>query len=80
MTQNSAVPIVRSMEGADQFRIPTATDIERRAKAMGLSIPDLCKRADISASTFYRWLAGESVIKVDVANRLLEVVQPSPTD
>lgn len=34
------------------------TEIERLAAEAGLTINDLCKRAEIAHTTFYRWKAG----------------------
>ena len=33
----------------------TVRDIEEKARQRRISIPDLCARAEIAASTFYRW-------------------------
>lgn len=61
---------------ARQFLLPTAADIEMRARDRGMSIPAMCDRAGISPSTFYRWLAGESIIKADVMQKLIDVTAP----
>lgn len=55
----------------------SATDIETRAKAAGLSIGDICKRADIALSTFYRWKAGKTNPSIEVYRRLCEVTEPA---
>ncbi len=51
-----------------------AHDIETRAKAAGLSIDELCKRAQIARSTFQRMKSGEVDPQVGTVNRLLEIV------
>ncbi len=40
------------------LHVPTMTDIEARAKRLGLSIGDLALKAGIARSTPYRWLKG----------------------
>lgn len=50
----------------------TAEQIEARAKAAGFSIADVCKKADIALSTFYRWKAGKTEPGIGVYQRLIE--------
>jgi len=33
----------------------TVRDIEKRAQERRISVPELCRRAGIAVSTFYRW-------------------------
>lgn len=59
------------------FRFPTAAEIEQMAKDAGLSIPALCKAADVRPSVFYRWRNGESgTVHMDIAERLVKAASP----
>ena len=51
----------------------TASQIERRARARGLSIAAMCRAAKIAPSTFARWKGGETSPKLDIYQRLLNV-------
>lgn len=55
----------------------TAADIEARARAAGLSMPEVCKRADIAVSTFWRWKAGKTEPGIGVYQRLVAVTEPA---
>lgn len=57
----------------DDFLTPA--DIERLAKEANLPIGELCKRANIAASTWSRWKKGETVPRLDVARRLRDAAQ-----
>lgn len=48
----------------------TAAQIEARAKLAGLSIVDVCRKAGIAFSTFYRWRKGDTCPTIDVYQRL----------
>jgi transcriptional regulator with XRE-family HTH domain len=50
----------------------TPAEIEARAKVVGLSLPELCERAGIALSTFYRWRSGDTSPSIDVYRRLVE--------
>ena len=65
MVRNNA----HAMQGTEFAR-----DIETRAKAVGLSIDALCKRAEIARSTFQRMKSGEVDPQVGTVNRLLEII------
>ena len=54
----------------------TPTDIERRADAAGLSIKDVCERAGIAHTTFYRWKAGKTEPTLDVYRRIRDALPP----
>ena len=56
--------------------LPTPAEIERRAKALGLGMPDVCRAAGIAPSTFYRWRAGDTCPSLDVCQRLLDATRP----
>lgn len=49
--------------------------IERQAAALGLSLRDLCERADIAQSTFYRWRSGETEPNLRVYRRIKDVLR-----
>ena len=48
----------------------TPADIESRAKDAGLTMPEVCKRAGIAVSTFWRWKSGKTNPSIDVYQRL----------
>jgi transcriptional regulator with XRE-family HTH domain len=50
-------------------------EIYLRARASGISISDLCKRAGVAHTTFYRWRAGESSPNLDVYCRLRDALK-----
>ena len=59
------------------FRDPlTPTEMEDRAKAAGLTLTELCDRAGIAVSTFYRWRMGETEPRLSVYKRLLAASEP----
>ena len=41
-------------------RFETPEDIERRAKAAGVNINELCRRAEIAVTTLWRWKGGSA--------------------
>jgi len=57
----------------------TPSEIEARAKSAGLSLGELCRRADIAMSTFYRWRSGETSPTLDVYRRLVEAATAPAT-
>lgn len=50
-------------------------DVERIAAAAGLPLKDLCTRAGISHTTFYRWRAGKTRPTLDVYERIRDVLR-----
>lgn len=52
--------------------LPTPDDIEARAKAAGLTIPEVCKLAEIAPSTFWRWKHGKTSPTVGVCQKLID--------
>ncbi len=52
-----------------------ADAIERRARAAGLSLNELCRKAEIARSTFTRWKAGDNGLRVDSYDRLIDVIE-----
>lgn len=53
----------------------SAQAVADKAKAAGLSIPELCRGADIALSTFYRWKNGKNRPTMDVYERLCRTVE-----
>lgn len=43
-----------------RMSLMTSTEIEAKARAQGISINEMCRRAGIAASIFYLWKAGKS--------------------
>jgi transcriptional regulator with XRE-family HTH domain len=54
----------------------TPAQIEARAKEAGLSLVELCERAGIALSTFYRWRSGDTEPRLDVYRRLEAASEP----
>lgn len=55
-------------------KLPTAEDIEARAKAASLSIAELCRQAGVAQSTFHRWRGEKTSPSVETVQRMLDVV------
>lgn len=55
----------------------TPAYIEARAVAAGLSLVELCDRAGIALSTFYRWRSGTTTPGLDVYRRLIAATEPA---
>ena len=53
----------------------SAADVERLGAAAGLSIKDICARAGIAHTTFYRWRAGKTEPTLDVYRRIRNALQ-----
>lgn len=53
----------------------TPTEVEARAKAVGLTMPEVCKLADIAVSTFWRWKHGKTNPSIDVYQRLIDATE-----
>lgn len=60
------------VSGTDAILSPF--EIEARATEAGLSIADLCRRADIALSTFYRWKSGKTAPGIGVYQRLIDAL------
>ncbi len=54
----------------------TPAEIEARAKDAGMSIVEVCRKAGIAPSTFYRWKAGETEPTLGVYQRLYDATCP----
>lgn len=55
----------------------TPSDIEAKAKEAGLSMKQVCARADIAQSTFWRWKNGMTEPTLDVYRRLRDAIAPT---
>ena len=51
--------------------------IEAAARSNGIGLTELCKRAQISISTFTRWRAGKTEPTLDVYRRLIGAARPA---
>jgi transcriptional regulator with XRE-family HTH domain len=54
----------------------TPAQMEARARDAGLSLVELCERAGIALSTFYRWRSGDTSPSIDVYRRLEAASEP----
>jgi transcriptional regulator with XRE-family HTH domain len=50
-------------------------EIERLATGAGITLAELCRRAEISYSTFYRWRETRTTPSIDVYARLLKALR-----
>ena len=57
--------------------LPTPSAIEAEAKAAGLTLAQLCRKAGIAQSTCWRWRQGTTEPRLDVVRRLLHAVDES---
>lgn len=55
-------------------KVLTAKDFESRAKEVGLSIAELCRRAKVAQSSFHRWKTGDYGISIGTYSNLLDVL------
>jgi transcriptional regulator with XRE-family HTH domain len=55
-------------------------EIERLADDAGLSVAELCKRANVAHTTFYRWRLGRTSPSLDIYQRLKEVLRAAQAD
>ena len=60
------------------MKIPTPDDIKEAAKAKGLSISGLCRRADVDTTAFYRWQKGENSPNVATVQKMLDAIEATP--
>lgn len=54
----------------------TPDDIERMASEQDMHMAQVFRRANVAASTFYRWKHGSSEPTMGVYKRLVEAVSP----
>lgn len=53
----------------------SAEQIETLATSHGLSVLDLCRRAQVAHTSFYRWRAGQSQPTLEVYRRLITALR-----
>lgn len=55
--------------------LPTPDSIRSDATAAGLSIDEMCRRARIAPSSYYRWRNGSSSVELRTVARWLAVIR-----
>ena len=55
--------------------LPTVSDIEAAARSAGLSIAALCRRADVTEGTFYRWKRGSGAPNMRIVQRFMDEIE-----
>lgn len=60
--------------------LPTPKIVRDSAEAVGLSMSELCRRAKIAPSTFWKWQAGEHSPKLSVIQKWLSVIEEAKND
>ena len=60
------------------MQLPTPNDIEQAARAKGLSIAAMCRRADVDATAFHRWRAGDGAPNMATVQKMLDAIQREP--
>lgn len=55
--------------------LPTPSQIEARAELAGLTIPEVCRKAEIAPSTFWRWKMGKTSPTLGMCQRLLDATE-----
>ena len=58
----------------------TPADVERQAAEAGISLKELCARAEISHTTFYRWRSGATSPSIDVYTRIIKALRAVQAD
>jgi hypothetical protein len=51
-------------------------DIEARARAVGISIAEVCRRAKCAETSFHRWKAGRSSINLNTYKAFVDATAP----
>lgn len=54
--------------------LPTAEDVADEAKKAGLSLIDMCDRAETAYTTYYRWRRGGMGPSITIVERWLKVI------
>ena len=60
------------------MKIPTADDIRDAAKAKGLSIAAMCRRADSDSTAFYHYASGKGAPNIATLQKWLDVIAATP--
>lgn len=55
--------------------LPTAEDIADQARAAGLSLVEMCRRADTAYTTYYRWRKGYAGPSISIVERWLKEIE-----
>lgn len=63
--------IMRSMTNGKEY----ARNFARRARAVGMSVNELCRRAKVAPSTFQRMRTGQVEPSLGTINKLLAVLE-----
>lgn len=61
----------------NEIQLPTPDQIKAAARAKGLSIAAVCRRADIDKTSFYRWQKGK-VPSGRIIQRMIDAIAQSP--
>lgn len=75
---DNALTALRSVGIGGSMEIPTPEQIEAAARAKGLSIAAMCRRADLDPSAFQRWKAGRNAPTVATVQRMLDAIEREP--
>ena len=59
--------------------ISVVEELEARAKAVGLSLNEVCRQAGVARSTFTRWKSGDHTPTIRVLQKMDEVVSDEET-
>jgi transcriptional regulator with XRE-family HTH domain len=55
----------------------TPDDIERMARNLGKTMPEVCDAAGVAYTTFWRWRTERSTPSIDVYRRLVKAASPA---
>jgi len=58
--------------------MPTPDHIEDAAKAKGLSIASVCRRADIDPTAFQHWKAGKRMPNLGTVQKMIDAIEAAP--
>ena len=74
MAKSLDTPRNRDYSDSMSENVFTAEEIEAQARAAGLSVAELCRRAGVAASSFYRWKADECGITLGSYAKFLDTI------
>ena len=61
------------------MNIPSPDDIKAAAKAKGLSIAAVCRRANLDATAFYRWQKQINTPNLATVQKMIDAIDSAPT-
>ena len=61
------------------MQLPTPDEIAAAAKAKGLTIAAMCRRADVDATAFHRWRAGHGAPNLATVQKMIDAIEHEPT-